>query len=132
MVLLLEPGRATAAILPATNTDNQTPAARVRPYSNNGEWIEPFGEHWGDSLEDARCPDGSREAFWSMLASHNVVAHFAGHTHTYSGRLVQGDGTRRNDVSAYSKTGQTFSPGDGVWEVNTGQAHNSAGTRTCW
>jgi hypothetical protein len=113
---------------PQDNIDNQTPAARVRPYSTTGPWLEDFGEHWGDSLEDPQCPAGSREAFWSMLSSHNVVAHFAGHTHTYSGRLVQGDGTRRNDVPAYSKTGQTFSPGDGVWEVNTGQAHNSAGT----
>jgi hypothetical protein len=112
----------------STNVDNQTPASRVRPYSTTGEWLQPFGEHWGDSLEDGQCPEGSREAFWNMLASHNVVAHFAGHTHTYSGRLVQGDGTRRNDVSAYSKTGQTFSAGEGVWEVNTGQAHNSAGT----
>ena len=113
---------------PTTNIDNQTPASRVRPYSSTGEWLQPFGEHWGDSLESNQCPDGSREAFWSMVANHNVIAHFVGHTHSYSGRLVQGDGTRRNDVSAYSKTGQTFSAGEGVWEVNTGQAHNSAGT----
>jgi len=113
---------------PVTNIDNQTPASRVRPYSTTGPWLEPFGEHWGDSLEDARCTDGSRDAFWSMLASHNVVAHFVGHTHTYSGRLVQGDGTRRNDVAAYSKSGETYGLGEGVWEVNTGQAHNSAGT----
>src|SRR5581483_5390403 len=46
----------------------------------------------------------------------------------YSGRLVQGDGTRRNDVAAYSKSGETHGLGEGVWEVNTGQAHNSAGT----
>jgi cysteine-rich repeat protein len=111
-----------------TNVDNQTPPARTRPYSQTGDWLEPFGEHWGDSLEDSRCPDGSREAFWSMIASHNVIAHFVGHTHTYSGRLVQSDGTRRNDVSAYSKTGQTYSTADGVWEVNTGQTHNSGGT----
>jgi len=112
---------------PPTDQDNQTPGSRVRPYSTMGDWPQPFGEHWGDSLEDARCPIGSREAFWSMLASHNVVAHFAGHSHTYSGRLVQGDGTRRNDVSAYSKTGETYSPAEGVWDVNTGQTHNSAG-----
>jgi cysteine-rich repeat protein len=111
-----------------TNPDNQTPPNRTRPYSTTGDWPQPFGEHWGDSLEAAACPDGSRESFWSMLASHNVIAHFVGHTHTYSGRLVQGDGTRRNDVSAYSKTGQTFSPADGVWEVNTGQTHNTSGT----
>ena len=110
-----------------SNIDNQNPASRARPYSSTGEWLQPFGEHWGDSLEDNKCPDGSREAFWSMIASHNVIAHFVGHTHTYSGRLVQGDGTRRNDVSAYSKTGETFSTAEGVWEVNTGQAHNSGG-----
>jgi hypothetical protein len=40
---------------------------------------------------------------------------------------VQGDGVRRNDVPAYSKTGETFSAGEGVWDVNTGQTHNSAG-----
>lgn len=112
---------------PPTDQDNQTPSTRVRPYSTMGDWPQPFGEHWGDSLEDARCPIGSREAFWSMLASHNVVAHFAGHSHTYSGRLVQGDGVRRNDVSAYSKTGETYTAAEGVWDVNTGQTHNSAG-----
>jgi cysteine-rich repeat protein len=112
---------------PPTDQDNQTPGSRVRPYSTMGDWTQPFGEHWGDSLEDAHCPIGSREAFWSMLASHNVVAHFAGHSHTYSGRLVQGDGVRRNDVTAYSKTGETHSAAEGVWEVNTGQVHNSAG-----
>lgn len=113
---------------PADNIDNQTPAYRTRPYSSTGSWLEPFGGHWGDSLEDNRCPAGSRDAFWTMLAGHDVIAHFAGHTHTYSGRLVQGDGVPRNDVSAYSKTGETYLGSEGVWEVNTGQAHNSAGT----
>jgi cysteine-rich repeat protein len=113
---------------PGTEVDNLTPAFRPRPYSSAGSWLQPFGEHWGDSLEDSQCPAGSREAFWNMLAGHNVVAHFAGHTHAYSSRLVQSDGVRRNDVSPYSKTGETFSPAEGIWEVNTGQAHNSAGT----
>ena len=118
------------------NPDNQNPPYRQRPYSPLGQWLQPFGRHWGDSLEDNRCPDitvagvgrRSREAFWEMLANHSVIAHFNGHTHTYSSRLVQGDGVRRNDISAFAKTGQQFSPAEGVWEVDSGQTHNSAGT----
>jgi cysteine-rich repeat protein len=112
---------------PLTDVDNQNPAFRPRPYSSEGAWFEAYGRHWGDSLDDFRCPAGSREAFWAMLARHNVVAHYVGHTHTYSSRLVQGDGTRRNDVSAYAKTGAAFDSRDGVWEIDSAQAHNSAG-----
>ena len=109
-----------------TNIDNQTPASRMRPYSSTGDWLQPFGEHWGDSLEDGRCPDGSREAFWNMVANHNVIAHFVGPRNfpdgSFKGALPSAT------TSAYSKTGQTFGTGEGVWEVNTGQAHNTAGT----
>ena len=113
---------------PIGSVDNQNPAYRPRPYSTAGGWnSEPFGLHWGDSLEDPSCDAGSRESFWAMLGRHNVVAHIVGHSHTYSGRLVQGDGTRRNDVPAYSKTGQTFDVRDGIWEVNTGIVHSSDG-----
>jgi len=108
--------------------DNQEPPYRPRPHSTTGDWLEPFGNHWGDSLEDSRCPAGSREAFWSLLARHDVVAMFNGHTHTYSARLVQGDGTRRNDVSAYDKgVAAQFLGKEGVWGIEAGTAHNSAG-----
>jgi cysteine-rich repeat protein len=112
---------------PVGSIDNLNPAFRPRPYSTAGAWEEPYGRHWGDSLESSECPAGSREAFWSMLGQHNVVAHLIGHTHSYGSRLVQGDGTRRNDVSPYAKTGQTFDISEGVWEVDSGQTHNSSG-----
>jgi cysteine-rich repeat protein len=113
---------------PAGYVDNRTPAFRPRPHSSTGAWLEPYGRHWGDSLEDNGCPAGSRDAFWEMLARHQVVAHVVGHTHTYGSRLVEGDGTPRNDVAAYGKTGQSFSTADGVWEMDSGETHNSAGT----
>ena len=120
---------------PVGSLDNQNPPQRRRPYSSLGPWLEPFGGHWGDSLEDTRCPNvvvgsvsrAGRDAFWSMLANRGVVAHFNGHTHTYSSRLVQGNGVPRNDISAYTKTGQQFLVTDGVWGVEDGQTHNSAG-----
>ena len=112
---------------PVGTEDNQQPPYRPRPHSTTGDWIEAFGTHWGDSLEDARCPAGSREAFWSLLARHGVAAMFNGHTHTYSARLVEGGGTRRNDVSAYDKGGAQFLGREGVWGIETGTAHNSAG-----
>ena len=122
-----EDGYGGSQFCPASNPDNMTPAYRPRPYSALGPWPEPFGRHWGDSLEDPNCPAGSREAFWSMLASHHASAHVVGHDHTYSSRLVQGNGLRRNDVSAYSKTGQSFAETSGVWEINAGAVHSSDG-----
>jgi len=69
-----------------------------------------------------------RDAFWSLLANRRVIAHFNGHTHTYSSRLVKGDGTRQHDnLNAYGKTGQQFDVSAGVWGVESGQVHNSAG-----
>ena len=112
---------------PIGHEDNQEPPYRPRPHSGTGDWLEPFGHHWGDSLEDDRCPAGSREAFWSLLGRHGVVAMFNGHTHTYSSRLVGGNGTRRNDVHPYAKNSQPFDGGEGVWQVETGTTHNSAG-----
>ena len=113
---------------PIGSVDNQNPAYRPRPYSTAGGWnAEPYGLHWGDSLEDQSCDAGSRESFWAMLGRHNVVAHLTGHAHTYSGRLVQGNGVPRNDVPAYSKTGQVFDVSAGVWEVSTGMVHSSDG-----
>lgn len=111
---------------PVGSIDNQSPAYRPRPHSTTGDWLEPFGNHWGDSLEDSRCPSGSRAAFWSLLARHDVIAVFNGHTHTYSGRLVEGNGTRRNDVPAYDKGG-LFQSREGVWGIEAGTTHNSAG-----
>jgi cysteine-rich repeat protein len=113
---------------PGGYVDNQNPPRRPRPYSTTGSWLESFGRHWGDSLEDPACPVGSREAFWSLLARHKVVAHFVGHTHTYGSRLVRGDGTPRNDISAYNKAGASFDSSEGVWEVNNSETHNSAGS----
>jgi cysteine-rich repeat protein len=112
---------------PSGSIDNQDPPYRQRPYSTTGAWTEAFGRHWHDSLESYDCPEGSRDRFWNMIASHNVVAHYVGHTHTYSSRLVEADGTRRNDVSAYNKTGEEYYTNEGVWEVNTGSVHTSAG-----
>jgi cysteine-rich repeat protein len=112
---------------PNGDLDNRTPAQRPRPYSTQGPWDEPFGRHWSDSLGDSKCAPASREDFWAMLGRHNVVSHFVGHTHTYSGRLVQADGTRRNDVSPYAKTGQVFDSREGIWEVDVAGTHNSAG-----
>lgn len=63
-----------------------------------------------------------------MLDGHNVIAHFVGHTHSYGSRLVMGDGTRRNDISAYNKAGEEFSSDEGVWEISNGWVHNSAGS----
>jgi cysteine-rich repeat protein len=121
---------------PGGHIDNQTPYYRPRPYSAMGPWGggapayigQPFGLHWGDSLEDSRCPAGSRDRFWRMLAGHNVIAHFVGHSHSYSSRLVMGDGTRRNDISAYNKAGEEFPADAGVWEISHGWVHNSAGS----
>ena len=112
---------------PKGSVDNQNPPFRLRPYSSAGNWGEAFGRHWGDSLEDTRCPDGSRDRFWRMLAAHNVMAHFVGHTHTYGSRLVEGDGTRRNEVSPYNKGSARFGSNEGVWEINTGFIHHFAG-----
>ena len=112
---------------PATNIDNLTPAYRPRPYSTAGDWTQPYGRHWADSLGDSQCPAGSREAFWSMLGRHQVVAHIVGHEHTYYGRLVQADGFRRNDIHPYTKADPIFPTAEGIWEVATGQAHTSAG-----
>jgi hypothetical protein len=112
---------------PVGHPDNQNPPYRPRPYSSTGDWTEPYGRHWWSSLADGRCEPGSRDAFWNMLASHNVVAHFVGHSHAYSARLVKGDGTRRNDIGAYSKRGAVFESSEGVWEIDNGQGHDSAG-----
>lgn len=119
------------------------PGERPRPYDNAtaGEsWVEAYGRHWGDSLEDQQCPtvnsQEGRSAFWQMLADHEVVAHFVGHTHTYSSRLVDADGprndapisqTERNRL-AYGKMGDSFTTADGVWEVDSGMTHTSAGS----
>lgn len=116
------------------------PGVRPRPHATTGQaWLEAYGAHWGDSLEDALCPaikgQEGRTAFWSMLARHQVVAHMVGHTHTYSSRLVDADGprndapltpTERNRM-AYGKTGDVFTNAAGIWEVDSGQTHNSAG-----
>ncbi len=109
---------------PVGSIDNLSPAARARPYSTKGSWFEPYGGHWGDSLEDQSCPAGSREAFWSMLGRHDVIAHINGHTHTYGARLVKADGTRRNDVHAYNKGGATFDSKEGIFGVDTGAVYN--------
>jgi cysteine-rich repeat protein len=114
---------------PPGHPDNLDPPRRPRPYSQFTPWPEDYGKHWGDSLEDSRCPPGSRDAFWAMLAQHNVVAHFTGHVHTYSSRLVEGDGTRRNDLHPYYKTGNPdFDSLDGVWEIAHGTVTSSAGS----
>ena len=110
---------------PVGHEDNLDPANRQRPGSLTGEWPQPYGRHWGDSLDDSRC--GNRDSFWSMLSRHRVVAHLVGHTHTYSSRLVRGDGVRRNDVSAFAKTGEIFNSAQGVWEVDSAQVHTSGG-----
>jgi cysteine-rich repeat protein len=114
-------------LCPVGHRDHQHPAHRPRPHSATGSWPVAFGRHWGDSLEDTACPEGSRDAFWAMLARHNVIAHYVGHTHAYSSRLIRGDGTPRDDVSAYAKTGTLFESREGVWEIDNGQAHNVAG-----
>ncbi|MEZ4726070.1 MAG: Ig-like domain-containing protein [Caldilineaceae bacterium] len=117
------------------------PNERPRPHSTSGQaWVEAYGKHWGDSLEDAQCPtingQEGRSAFWQMLATHKVVAHMVGHTHTYSSRLVDADGPR-NDAPmtqaernrmAYGKNGDIFTNAAGIWEVDSAQAHNSAGS----
>ncbi len=110
---------------PKGSMDNQ--AIPFRPRSDSGNWGEAFGRHWGDSLEDPRCPGGSRDRFWRMLSDHNVVAHFAGHTHAYSSRLIEGSGNRRNEVSAYKKAGTMFGLDEGVWEISNGFIHDFAG-----
>jgi cysteine-rich repeat protein len=120
--------------------DLLVPSERPRPHSTSGQaWFEVYGKHWSDSLEDAKCPaingQEGRGAFWQMLAKHKVVTHMVGHTHTYSSRLVDADGPR-NDVPltqdernrrAYGKRGEVFANTAGVWEVDSAQAHNSAG-----
>jgi cysteine-rich repeat protein len=124
------------AACPPSSLDNQSPSHRPRPYSTLGPWPQGFGRHWDDSLNDVRCPNivvggaskPSRNAFWELLAKAGVIAHFNGHTHAYSSRFVQGDGVRRNDISAYNKTGQRFQHSDGVWEVDSGQTHNTDGS----
>jgi cysteine-rich repeat protein len=117
------------------------PGERPRPHSTSGvAWIESFGRHWGDSLEDERCPavngQPGRDAFWQMLAGHQVVSHLVGHTHTYSSRLIDADGPRndpprtqaeRNRL-AYGKRDDSFTTAAGVWEVDSGQTHTSAGS----
>lgn len=117
------------------------PGARPRPHAPSGQaWLEAYGAHWGDSLEDAKCPaingQEGRSAFWQMLVRHKVVAHMVGHTHTYASRLVDADGPRNNAAMssaernrmAYGKTGDLFTTAAGVWEVDSGQTHNSAGS----
>ena len=113
---------------PIGHPDNLDPPFRPRPYSTTGPWTQAYGRHWGDSLNDPKCPAGSREAFWAMLGRHQVVAHMVGHLHTYSGRLVTASGTRRNEVSAFDKQNLSFTTADGIWEVTTGQTHTSSGT----
>jgi cysteine-rich repeat protein len=117
------------------------PGKRPRSHAPSGQaWLEAYGRHWGDSLENAKCPalngQEGRSVFWSMLAKHKVTAHLVGHTHTYSSRLVDADGAR-NDTPltqaernrrAYGKNGDVFSTADGVWEVDSGMTHNSAGS----
>lgn len=112
---------------PIGHIDNLDPPRRPRIYSTTGDWVEPYGRHWGDSLDDQSCPPGSRDQFWAMLSRHKVIAHFTGHTHTYSGRLIKGDGTRRNDIPAYEKQWGSFQGSDGVWEINTAMTHTTAG-----
>ena len=116
------------AYCPAGHPDNLTPPYRPRPYSTTGDWTQPYGRHWQDSLSGTVCPAGSRDAFWSMLGRHQVVAHIVGHDHIYYGRLVQANGTRRNDVHPYTKADPIFTTADGIWEVSSGQAHTSSGT----
>lgn len=120
--------------------DMLVPGRRPRPYSPSGiAWFEGFGRHWGDSLEDYRCPliagQESRAVFWQMLAEHEVVAHFVGHTHTYSSRLVDADGPRNDpDMTqaernrmAYGKVDDVFAVDAGVWEIDSAQTHTWAG-----
>ena len=117
------------------------PNERPRPYSPARQaWLEAYGRHWSDSLENAACPaingQEGRSAFWAMLARHKVTAHLIGHTHTYGSRLVDADGPRNDPAvsqaernrRAYGKNGDTFRNTDGVWEVDSGMTHNSAGS----
>jgi cysteine-rich repeat protein len=120
--------------------DYLNPGHRPRPHSTSGTaWLEPYGRHSGDSLEDVACPvingQEGRSAFWQMLARHKVVAHMVGHTHTYGSRLVDADGPRNDALlpevernrMAYGKNGDVFTNATGVWEVDSGMTHNSAG-----
>jgi hypothetical protein len=60
----------------------------------------PRGErHCGDSLDEGDCTGNYiswdnparplRDKFWELLNSHNVVAHFVGHEHTASARVIK-------------------------------------------
>jgi len=113
---------------PVGHPDNLDPPYRPRPYSTTGPWTQPYGRHWQDSLNSSVCPAGSRDEFWRMLGRHQVVAHMTGHVHTYSGRLVRADGTRRNEIHAFDKQNLSFTTADGIWEISTGQTHTSSGT----
>lgn len=117
------------------------PNERPRPHSPARQaWLEAYGRHWSDSLEDAQCPaingQEGRRAFWAMLARHKVTAHLVGHTHTYGSRLVDADGPRNDppmtqaerNRRAYGKNGDVFTNAAGVWEVDSAMTHNSAGS----
>ena len=117
------------------------PNERPRPHSPARQaWLDAYGRHWSDSLEDAQCPaingQEGRSAFWAMLARHKVAAHLVGHTHTYGSRLVDADGPRNDppitqaerNRRAYGKNGDVFTNAAGVWEVDSAMTHNSAGS----
>ena len=61
---------------------------------------EDWGDarHVGDSLD---AYPANRDAFWSVLESHNVAAYITGHTHRFS---------------------HYQPPGSSVWQIDTGQA----------
>lgn len=121
--------------------DVLSPSERPRPHSSTGDWGGPYGRHYFELTVGCPLVNGQhgRDAFWEMLARHEVVAHYVGHTHTYSSRLVQADGTRNRDAwgrvlpqsetnrLAYGKTGEIHDISEGVWEIDSGRVHNSAG-----
>jgi len=106
-------------------------AHRPRPYSHTGQWQDAFGRHWYDSLGHRSCPQingaQGRRVFWEMLSRHGVIAHFVGHTHTYSSRLVSASGITNNEASGYSKVDSTYDASNGTWEIDTGFAHEHLG-----
>lgn len=112
---------------PPGSPDHQDPPYRPRPHGVLKTWPEPFGAHWGGSLDSPLCPAGSRDAFWKLLVRHRVVAHFVGHSHAYSSRLADAGGRSRKRAPAYGKEGAAYDVADGTFEIDSGRVHNSAG-----
>jgi hypothetical protein len=70
-------------------------AANTRPlvFVFGHEPAFPQGRHVGGSLDKYR---GRRDAFWALLAKHQVAAYITGHTHSFS--RVQRDGVWQVDL----------------------------------